>query len=123
MSEVRIPDKLALKRKEVIQLSKLDGKVLDYWEKEFALFAPLQNQNGEKFYTRQDVEIILKLKQLLIVEKVDKRKVKEMFDPIPAPRATSDRASALPQPVNKEKLKKIRGGLREILTLLDKNGK
>ena len=49
MVENKIPDKLTFKRKEVMQLSKLDGRVLDYWEKEFGAFAPVINQSGEKY--------------------------------------------------------------------------
>ncbi len=61
MAENRIPEKLTFKRKEVMQMAKLDGRVLDYWEKEFCAFVPVINQSGEKFYSRRDVEVILSI--------------------------------------------------------------
>ena len=64
MSETIIPEKLTFRRKEVMQLAKLDGRVLDYWESEFNAFSPVSNQSGEKFYSRHDVEIILKIKNI-----------------------------------------------------------
>ena len=79
MAENNIPDKLTFRRKEVMQLAKLDGRVLDYWEKEFCAFAPVVNQSGEKFYSRRDVEVILAIKQWLIQEKCDKGKIKDLL--------------------------------------------
>ena len=79
MAENKIPDKLTFKRKEVMQLAKLDGRVLDYWEKEFAAFAPVVNQSGEKFYSRRDVEIILQIKQWLIQRKTRQGQIKDLL--------------------------------------------
>ncbi|HSQ35811.1 MAG TPA: MerR family transcriptional regulator, partial [Candidatus Binatia bacterium] len=65
MTEKKLSEQLTFKRKEVMQLAKLDGRVLDYWQQEFAAFSPITNQSGEKFYSRRDVEIILKIKEWL----------------------------------------------------------
>ena len=122
MADDRIPDKLTFKRKEVMQLAKLDGRVLDYWEKEFHAYTPMINQSGEKFYSRRDVEIILAVKQWLIQEKRDKNLNQDLllqyFGDVAVlhPQASGD-------PVNPEKLQKIRHGLKEILTLLAKDDK
>jgi DNA-binding transcriptional MerR regulator len=122
MAEIKIPDKLTFKRKEVTQLTKLDGRVLDYWEKEFAAFAPVVNQSGEKFYSRRDVEVILAVKQWLISEKRDKSLIRDLLL-----QHFGDLAGSQPQapaePVNPDKLQKIRRGLKEILTLLAKDDK
>lgn len=122
MADDRIPDKLTFKRKEVIQLAKLDGRVLDYWEKEFRAFSPVVNQSGEKFYSRRDVEVILAVKQWLIQEKRDKSHIQELLQ-----QRFVDLAGAQPSPagdaVSPEKLRRIRRGLREILTLLAKDDK
>ena len=79
MAEIKIPDKLTFRRKEVMQLAKLDGRVLDYWEKEFSAFTPVVNQSGEKFYSRHDVEVILAIKQWLVQEKREKSKISELL--------------------------------------------
>lgn len=122
MAEIKIPDKLTFRRKEVMQLAKLDGRVLDYWEKEFAAFAPVVNQSGEKFYSRRDVEIIMAIKQWLIQEKCHKGKIRDLLL-----QNFGDLAQAQPganqEPADPEKLKRIRRGLREILTLLAKDDK
>jgi len=122
MGENKIPDKLTFKRKEVMQLSRLDGRVLDYWEKEFAAFAPVVNQSGEKFYSRRDVEVILLVKQWLIIEKRDKGQIRDLllqqFGDL-----GGSQSPAAAEPVNPEKLQKIRRGLKEILTLLAKDDK
>jgi DNA-binding transcriptional MerR regulator len=121
MAERKIPDKLTFRRKEVMQLTKLDGRVLDYWEKEFAAFAPVVNQSGEKFYSRRDVEIILAVKHWLIQEKREKKQIRDMllqnFGDLIGGQATTQ------EPVNGAKLQKLRRELREILTLLAKDDK
>ncbi|MCX6554944.1 MAG: MerR family transcriptional regulator [Candidatus Aminicenantes bacterium] len=122
MTKSNIPEKLTFRRKEVMQLAKLDGRVLDYWEKEFAFFTPVTNQSGEKFYSRRDVEIIMKIKEWLGRDKCDKNKIKEMllqnFGEIDNVQNTS-----APEPLDREKVKRIRRGLDEILTLLAKDDK
>ena len=122
--EYNLPDKLTFKRIEVTRLTRLDGKVIDFWEKEFGGIVPVVNQMGEKFYTRRDVELILMIKQLMIVEKVDKSKIKKII--------AESGGNSVENPLEKGtegkkpdagKLKIIRSGLEEILTILDKNGK
>lgn len=122
MSKSTIPEKLTFRRKEVMQLAKLDGRVLDFWEKEFPFFAPVTNQSGEKFYSRRDVEIILKIKEWLSRDKCDKNKIKELllqnFDTIDALKD-----APAPGTLDREKVKRIRRELDEILTLLAKDDK
>jgi len=122
--DYKIPDKLTFKRAEVIKITKLDGKVIDYWEREFGGITPVVNKLGEKFYTKQDVELILKIKQLIIVEKMEKSRIKEIIG--------EGGGRLIEKPVDKEvenkkidsdKLKNIKNGLEEILTILNKNGK
>jgi len=122
MAENKIPDKLTFRRKEVMQLAKLDGRVLDYWEKEFAAFAPVVNQSGEKFYSRRDVEVIMAVKQWLIHEKCEKSRIRDLLlqtfgDLANVPNGQNQ------EPADPEKLKRIRRGLNEILTLLAKDDK
>jgi DNA-binding transcriptional MerR regulator len=122
MTENDIPEKLTFRRKEVIRLTKLDGRVLDYWEKEFAAFVPVVNQSDEKFYSRHDVEIILQIKQWLLNDKLKKSKVKEMLLQNFAD-VNNGGDSVRRSPINKQKVKRIRRELEEILTLLAKDDK
>ena len=137
---INIPDKLAFKRNEVIKLTKLEGRVLDYWEREFGSFAPTVNQTGEKFYSRKDVELILKIKHWMVVERIEKSKVKEKIKQecegggvnagnVPGSGnnkgANSVGTVELKQVPRdfRDKLRIIRQNLQEILTILDKNDK
>jgi len=122
MAESKIPEKLTFKCKEVMQMAKLDGRVLDYWEKEFCAFVPVINQSGEKFYSRRDVEVILSIKQWLVQEKRDKGQIRELLLQNYGDLATPP-ANANAEAVDPDKLKKIRLGLKEILTLLAKDDK
>ncbi|HNX97889.1 MAG TPA: MerR family transcriptional regulator [Candidatus Aminicenantes bacterium] len=120
-----IPEKLAFRRKEVTQLVKLDGRVLDFWEREFCAFAPTVNQAGEKFYSRQDLDTILQIKQWLIVERIDKARIREMLADKRSVTAEPPSAEEPPPPSSPsaagegEVLGRIRTGLAEILTMLD----
>jgi len=122
--DYRLPDKLTYKRPEVIKITRLDGKVIDFWEKEFGGIAPVVNSAGEKFYTRQDIELILKIKQLMIVEKMEKSGIKKIISETKGNSIENNHENSVKsQKINADKLKMIRTGLEEILTLLDKNGK
>jgi DNA-binding transcriptional MerR regulator len=122
MAENIIPEKLTFRRKEVMQIAKLDGRVLDYWEKEFTAFTPVINQSGEKYYSRCDLEIILKIKEWLSRDKYDKKKIKDLllqnFGEL-----NNGQHAPTQEPLDREKVKRIRRGLNEILTLLAKDDK
>ena len=122
MAKNIIPDKLTFRRKEVMQLAKLDGRVLDYWEKEFSAFSPVTNKSGEKFYSHRDVEIILKIKEWLSRDKCDKNEIKDMLLQNFG-ECDNGQHSPTPGPINHEKVKRIRRVLNEILTLLAKDDK
>ena len=124
-----LPDKLTFKRSEVTRLTRLDGKVIDFWEKEFGVYSPMVNHTGEQYYTREDVELILKIKQWLIVEKIDKATIREKLKTekfqFEVNRETvnhNEHPGAEAQGIPREKLKIIKLQLQEILTILDKNG-
>ena len=120
--DFKLPDKLTFKKKEVINITRLDGKVIDYWEKEFGGFSPVVNNIGEKFYTRRDLESLLKIKQLLIIEKMEKEQVKAVMKN--EFQLQPDSVSGFPaREIKSEKLKSIKNQLKEILTILDKNDK
>ncbi|MDQ1351558.1 MAG: hypothetical protein QG657_1862 [Acidobacteriota bacterium] len=122
--DYQIPDKLTFKRPEVIKITRLDGKVIDFWEKEFGGISPVVNKAGEKFYTHQDIETILKIKQLMIVEKMEKSSIKKIIRETNGDSIENNHDKrVMSQKIRAEKLKMIRTGLEEILTLLDKNGK
>ncbi|MBI4470978.1 MAG: MerR family transcriptional regulator [Acidobacteria bacterium] len=63
-----IPDKLFFKIGEVGEITGIQAHVLRYWETEFAQLAPQKNRAGQRVYRRRDVEIVLRIRQLLYEE-------------------------------------------------------
>ena len=62
---VAIPEKLFFKIGEVCELAGVQAHVLRYWESEFAMLAPQKNRAGQRVYRKRDVEIALRIKELL----------------------------------------------------------
>jgi DNA-binding transcriptional MerR regulator len=62
---VVIPEKLFFKIGEVCELAGVQAHVLRYWESEFTMLAPQKNRAGQRVYRKRDVEIALRIKELL----------------------------------------------------------
>lgn len=67
-SAAEIPEKLFFKIGEVCELAGVQAHVLRYWETEFPMLAPQKNRAGQRTYRRRDVEMALRIKQLLYDE-------------------------------------------------------
>lgn len=65
---VAIPQKLFFKIGEVCELAGVQAHVLRYWETEFPMLAPQKNRAGQRTYRRRDVEMALRIKELLYDE-------------------------------------------------------
>lgn len=50
-------------------LIKVQPHVLRYWETEFPMLAPQKNRAGQRVYRRKDVEMVLRIHDLLYEEK------------------------------------------------------
>src|SRR5450432_1014484 len=62
---VAIPEKLFFKIGEVCELAGVQAHVLRYWESEFSMLAPQKNRAGQRVYRKRDVEMALRIKELL----------------------------------------------------------
>ena len=60
-----IPEKLFFKIGEVCELAGVQAHVLRYWESEFPMLAPQKNRAGQRVYRKRDVEMALRIKELL----------------------------------------------------------
>jgi DNA-binding transcriptional MerR regulator len=101
---------------EVCKLADLQPYVLRYWETEFPSLAPGKSGGGQRLYTRREVDIILRIKELLYKEGFTiagaKKKLEtEGADPVPAAPAAEAAAPAAD-------LTKVKQELRAILDLL-----
>jgi len=62
---IAIPEKIFFKIGEVCDLVGVQAHVLRYWETEFTMLSPQKNRSGQRSYRRRDVEIALRIKELL----------------------------------------------------------
>src|SRR4026208_1722625 len=62
---VAIPEKLFFKIGEVCEPAGVQAHVLRYWESEFPMLAPQKNRAGQRTYRKRDVEMALRIKELL----------------------------------------------------------
>jgi len=62
---VLIPEKLFFKIGEVCDITGVQAHVLRYWESEFPMLAPQKNRAGQRTYRKRDVEMALRIKELL----------------------------------------------------------
>ncbi|HEX3142840.1 MAG TPA: MerR family transcriptional regulator [Pyrinomonadaceae bacterium] len=141
-----IPQKLFFKIGEVCELAGVQAHVLRYWETEFPMLAPQKNRAGQRTYRRKDVEMALRIKELLYDEQytiagAKKKLATELRGPVrdggPAPvkahmrslqppPSLAARFASAPAPSKPElsddqraSLQGIASQLRDILDLLD----
>lgn len=104
---------------EVCKTADLQPYVLRYWETEFPSLAPGKSGGGQRLYTRREVDIILRIKELLYKEGFTiagaKKKLElELAEPAEAAAPAAPIAPAAP-PAD---LTKVKQELRAILELL-----
>jgi len=61
----QIPEKQFYKASEVCQYTDTQPYVLRFWESEFPQLAPDRGRGGQSVYTRADIDLVLRIKQLL----------------------------------------------------------
>lgn len=60
-----IPQKMAFKIGEAAEMVGVKQYVLRYWESEFDMLRPRKSSNGQRVYSRKDVETAMMIKKLL----------------------------------------------------------
>jgi len=146
---VAIPEKLFFKIGEVCELAGVQAHVLRYWESEFPMLAPQKNRAGQRVYRKRDVEVALRIKELLYEDQytiagAKKRLANELrgggkLKVVSAEEASSDLQNVVEEALSKrasiprsdiprtaaerQALKRIAGELRELLELLEKERK
>jgi DNA-binding transcriptional MerR regulator len=99
MTSVAIPEKLFFKIGEVCELAGVQAHVLRYWETEFPTLAPQKNRAGQRTYRRRDVEMALRIKELLYDEQYTIAGAKKkLANEIRSGGPTRETASAGPKP-------------------------
>jgi DNA-binding transcriptional MerR regulator len=119
---------------EVCRIADLQPYVLRYWETEFQPLAPNKTGGGQRFYTQRDLDIILRIKNLLYAEGFTIAGAKKKLEgelaggelsepsttPPPLPRPVPVASAPPAPPPGSDVIDRLRRELREILTLLDR---
>lgn len=104
---------------EVCKVADLQPYVLRYWETEFPQLSPNKSGGGQRLYTKRELDIILRIKELLYKEGFTiagaKKKLETDAIEAAAPAPVPESASAAPSSASLEKVKRE---LRELLDLL-----
>ena len=116
MKNIKILEKMAYRLEEVSRIAQLDPEVIDAWEEELYFIQAGLTGSGDKIFRKKDLDIILRLKELLEKEGMTlagaKRRIEEEF---------GIKSST---PVHPDRLKKVlvrvRDQLHEIASSLDK---
>jgi len=104
-------DKLFYKIGEVSGIAEVEAHVLRYWESEFSFLKPRKNKTGQRVYSRQDVEQVLKIRDLLYKEKYTIAGVRNKFG-----KKSQNKRTVSSQTIQGGKKK-----LKEILSTLSKS--
>jgi len=121
-TEVVIPDKEEFKIGEVCEIAGVKPFVLRYWETEFPELSPAKGAGGQRTYTRADVQLILRIKQLLYEERFTvagaKKRLGEEVAAPPSKAARLDTKGSDQLESMRRVLKQSRRELEAILALL-----
>jgi DNA-binding transcriptional MerR regulator len=103
---------------EVCKMAEVQPYVLRYWETEFPPLAPNKSGGGQRLYTRREIDIILRIKQLLYSEGFTIAGAKKKLDVEMSSPVTEVAAPAPSKNVSKA-LGDVKRELTAILDLLD----
>jgi DNA-binding transcriptional MerR regulator len=123
VADTSIPDKLYFRIGDVAKLCGVEAYVLRFWETEFSQLKPNKSGTGQRLYRRRDVELALRIKQLLYGDGYTIAGARQVFTA-----ENREAKKVLPQePILKTKepettadkqLIKLRAELKDILGLL-----
>ena len=98
---------------EVSEITEVDAHVLRYWESVFDELKPKKNKAGNRTYKEQDIETIVKLKELIQEKKYSTKGAKQVLQ------GDADSADTEDVPVSlKKDLKEMRVFLNKLLEKL-----
>lgn len=105
---------------EVCKLADVQPYVLRYWETEFPALAPNKSGGGQRLYSQREIDIILRIKQLLYAEGFTIAGAKKKLDeggggpPLPAVHPADGGHAPL-----EKAMAEVKRELRAILSMLE----
>ena len=121
MPDVEIPKRALFKASEVCEIASVQPYVLRSWESEFPDLGVSKSAGAPRIYRRQDVERVLRIKQLVFAEGLTLAGVRRRIDDEAPPRLEEAEAPAIKELLGrnaKERLAAVKRGLISILDLL-----
>jgi DNA-binding transcriptional MerR regulator len=103
-----VEDEKLYKIGEVCRMADVQPYVLRYWETEFPPLAPNKSGGGQRLYTRREIDVILRIKQLLYSEGFTIAGAKKKLDT----------EMSAPPGSGQKGLDEIKKDLRELLRML-----
>lgn len=123
MTIPEIPDKRYFKIGEVAELTGVKPHVLRYWETEFPSFRLAKSRTQQRLYRRQDIELVLRLKNLLYdqgftIAGARKKLREEKTEPVPTEPLQID--LPLSVGIERRQIEELRNDLLRLRRLLDR---
>jgi DNA-binding transcriptional MerR regulator len=125
------PSEKRFKIGEVCRMAGVQPYVLRYWETEFPPLAPGKTGGGQRLYTQSEIDVILRIKELLYDEgftiagakkkleaELDDSGLLRPLEPEPTETAAKKKGRAAPQ--GRAAIGRIRRELEEILEMLSR---
>jgi len=123
MTTAEIPDKLYYSIGEVKKITSVEPYVLRFWESEFPSLRPRKNKKGHRTYRKKDIELILKIKELLYENKFTIPGAREVLSGKRSPVVPQQarRQAAQPEALDDaESLAEIHRELTDLMSLLER---
>jgi DNA-binding transcriptional MerR regulator len=117
MDSFRIPNKKYFKDTEVAKIVSVSKRVIFFWETKIPLFSPEINSLNEKLYSRDELLLFLKVKDLIMGEN---RSFEEVYEILKTDKDNKKRESKLMNESEKSIIQEIKKEILEILTILKK---
>ncbi len=105
---------------EVSKITELKPYVLRYWETEFKELRPSKNKAGNRTYRQKDIDIILRIKDLLYNQKFTIEGARKMLTEPESVNLETSESTSMETGSNTEILTNIRRELKSILDELNK---
>ena len=121
LQDIQIPDRPTFKAAEVCELLKIQAYVLRSWENEFQDLGVARTPGAPRVYRRSDVEMALRIRQLVFGEGLTLAGVRRRFEQERPEPPEPDEVAPVPpavDPRTRERIAQAREGLRSVLAML-----
>jgi DNA-binding transcriptional MerR regulator len=119
---VAAPKRELFKAAEVCEVVQVQPYVLRSWEAEFPQIGQAPSGGGPKLYRRADVDLVLRIKQLVFDEGLTLSGARRRLEEDGAPSSPAEMVEDLLDGRVRDRLRQVRTGLQSILELLSKDG-